>query len=85
MNLWKPKILDRYIMKKFIVSFFISILLIIGIVIIFDLSEKIDDFVKNEATLKEVIFDYYVHFVPYFMASQTLLVPVNTPGHCCES
>lgn len=67
MKIWKPLIIDRYIMKKFIVSFFISILLIIGIVIIFDLSEKIDDFVKNEATLKEVIFDYYVHFVPYFM------------------
>ena len=63
----KPKIIDRYIMKKFISTFFIALLLIIGIVIIFDISEKIDDFVSNEAPLKEIIFDYYVNFVPYFI------------------
>ena len=63
----KPKIIDRYIMKKFISTFFIALLLIIGIVIIFDISEKIDDFVANEAPLKEIIFDYYVNFVPYFI------------------
>lgn len=67
MKLWKPNILDRYIMKKFITSFFISLFLIIFIVVIFDLSEKIDDFVKNEAPIKAIIFDYYVNFIPYFM------------------
>ena len=45
----KPKILDAYIVKKFILTFFIALLLIIGIVIIFDISEKIDDFVSKEA------------------------------------
>lgn len=63
----KPKLIDRYIMKKFMLTFFIALLLIIGIVIIFDISEKIDDFVKNEAPLKAIIFQYYVNFVPYFM------------------
>lgn len=63
----KPRILDLYIMKKFIMTFFIALLLIIGIVIIFDISEKIDDFVSNEAPLSEIIFDYYVNFIPYFM------------------
>ncbi len=63
----KPRILDLYIMKKFIFTFFIALILIIGIVIIFDISEKVDDFVSNEAPLKEIIFDYYVNFTPYFM------------------
>ncbi len=63
----KPKILDAYIVKKFILTFFIALLLIIGIVIIFDISEKIDDFVSKEAPLRAIIFDYYVNFVPYFM------------------
>ena len=63
----KPRILDMYIIKKFISTFFVALLLIIGIVIIFDISEKIDDFVSNEAPLTEIIFDYYVNFVPYFM------------------
>lgn len=63
----KPKLIDMYIMKKFIMSFFVSLLLIIGIVIIFDISEKIDDFVKNEASLYDIIFKYYINFIPYFM------------------
>ena len=68
----RPKRLDAYIVKKFITTFFVALLLIIGIVIIFDISEKIDDFVSKEAPLKAVIFDYYVNFVPYFMNMSTL-------------
>ena len=63
----RPRKLDVYIVKKFIITFFVALLLIIGIVIIFDISEKIDDFVNKEAPLRAIIFDYYVNFVPYFM------------------
>ncbi len=63
----RPRKLDAYIVRKFISTFFIALILIIGIVIIFDISEKIDDFVSKEAPLKSIIFDYYVNFVPYFM------------------
>ena len=62
-----PKKIDLYIFKKFISTFFFAMLLIIGIVIIFDISEKIDDFVSKEAPLKAIIFDYYVNFIPYFI------------------
>ena len=41
----RPKKIDAYIVSKFITTFFIALLLIIGIVIIFDISEKIDNFV----------------------------------------
>lgn len=61
------KKIDSYISVRFMVTFFMMLLLIIGIVIIFDISEKIDDFVSNEAPLKSIIFDYYVNFVPYFI------------------
>ena len=63
----RPRKLDIYIVKKFISTFFVALILIIGIVIIFDISEKIDDFVEKEAPLRAIIFDYYVNFVPYFM------------------
>ena len=66
MNFYIKK-LDIYIAKKFILTFFVALLLIIGIVIIFDISEKIDYFVKNEAPLKAIIFDYYLNFIPYFV------------------
>lgn len=38
-----------------------------SIAIIFDLTEKMDDFFENQAPLKEIVFDYYLNFVPYFM------------------
>ena len=61
------KIIDRYIIKKFLGTFFFAITLIIVIVIVFDISEKVDDFVKNNAPLKEIIFNYYLNFIPYFI------------------
>ncbi len=63
----KPRKIDLYIIGKFISTFFVALLLIIGIVIIFDISERIDDFVEKEAPLRAIIFDYYVNFIPYFM------------------
>lgn len=60
------KKIDQYIIKKFLGTFFYALLLIICIVIIFDISEKIDDFLEREAPLKVIIFDYYFNFVPYF-------------------
>lgn len=62
-----PRKLDWYIFRRFILTFFFAMLLIIGIVIIFDISEKIDDFVANEAPLKDIVFYYYLNFVPYFI------------------
>lgn len=61
------KKLDWYIIRKFIATFFMALVLIIVIVIIFDISEKIDDFVQHEVPLKEIVFDYYLNFIPYFM------------------
>ena len=63
----RPRKLDIYIVKKFISTFFVALLLIIGIVIIFDISEKIDDFVSTNAPIEAIVFDYYLNFVPYFM------------------
>jgi len=62
-----PKKLDLYIVKKFMMTFFLALIFMIGIVIIFDISEKIDNFVAKEAPLKAIIFDYYLNFIPYFM------------------
>lgn len=59
--------IDKYIIRKFIGTYFFAILLIIGIVIIFDISEKIDDFVDKNAPLNEIVFNYYANFVPYYM------------------
>ncbi len=64
---FKITTIDKYIIKKFIGTYFFAIVLIIGIVIIFDISEKIDNFVDSNASIKEIVFDYYANFVPYYM------------------
>lgn len=59
--------IDRYIIKKFLGTFFYAISLIILIVIVFDLSEKVDNFLETNAPINEIIFDYYLNFIPYFV------------------
>lgn len=59
--------LDWYILRKFLGTFFFSILLIICIVIVFDISEKIEDFITHDVPLEEIVFDYYLNFIPYFI------------------
>ena len=60
------KRIDYYIIKKFLGSFFLAIALIISIAVVFDISEKIDDFMEHKAPLNAIIFDYYLNFIPYF-------------------
>jgi len=59
-------ILDLYIIKKFLGTFFFTIALIVAIAVVFDLSEKIDNFLENEAPFSKILFDYYLNFIPYF-------------------
>jgi lipopolysaccharide export system permease protein len=42
-------------------------ILIIVIVIVFDVSEKIGDFISREAPLNAIVFDYYMNFIPFFV------------------
>ncbi|MCD4790476.1 MAG: LptF/LptG family permease [Bacteroidales bacterium] len=61
------KKIDIYIIKKFLGTFFFAISLLIVIVVVFDISEKIDDFIEKEAPLKKILFSYYLNFIPYFV------------------
>ena len=61
------RILDRYIMRKFILTFLGSIVMIVGIIIIFDISEHIDDFVSRQAPLRAVVLDFYLNLIPYYV------------------
>jgi len=65
---FKISILDRYIIKKFLGTFFFALLMIIVITVVFDISEKIDDFIDKKAPLQAIVFDYYLNFIPYFVS-----------------
>ncbi len=57
--------IDFYIIKKFLGTYFFSIALIMAIATIFDFNERIDKFTSSHATWHEIIFDYYLNFIPY--------------------
>jgi len=67
------KIIDIYIIKKFLGTFFFALVLILTIAVVFDFAEKIDDFMENHAPVRAIIFDYYFNFIPYFA---TLFAPL---------
>ena len=66
MNFFKLKKLDRYIIKKFLGTYVFMLALIISIVVVFDINERLDRFISNQAPLREIIFDYYFNFIPFF-------------------
>lgn len=57
--------LDRYIMRKFLGTYFFSIILIISIAVVFDFSENSDKFTTNHAPFSELV-QYYSDFVPFY-------------------
>jgi lipopolysaccharide export system permease protein len=62
-----PKKIDWYIIRSFLGAFLLALGLFTIIIIIFDISEKIDEFVEKDVPLKEIIFGYYVNFVPFLL------------------
>ncbi len=62
------KILDWYILKKFLVTFLFAIIAITVIAVVIDISEKTDDFVKSGLPFSGIITKYYFGFVPFIIS-----------------
>ena len=65
---WRLKnplaIIDRYILGKFLGTYFLATILLLLVISMFDITEKLDAFLT--APLKETLFDYFASFLPYF-------------------
>ena len=57
------KILDRYIIKKFMSTFFFVVLIFTMISVVIDYSEKVEKFIEEPITRKEILLDYYPSFI----------------------
>lgn len=60
------KILDRYIIRKFLTTFFFMLGVIMLLAMVFDLSERLSDFINNDAPMSAIFLDYYVNFLIYY-------------------
>lgn len=58
------KILDIYIIKKFLGTYIFAIVIILAITIMLDINQKLDAFLK--APIGATVFDYFMNFLPYF-------------------
>lgn len=67
------KILDKYILKNLLLTFFYSLFLFAFISVVIDISEKTDDFVKSGLSTSQIFAEYYIGFIPHILA---LLFPL---------
>jgi len=61
------KIIDWYIIKKYLGTFLFTLGIFTVIIVVFDVSEKLDDFLKHEAPVKKIILEYYAGFIPFYL------------------
>lgn len=60
------KILDKFIIKKYLVTFFFMLGVIMLLAMVFDLAERMSEFIEKGAPIKSILLEYYVNFVIYF-------------------
>ncbi|MEQ8301770.1 MAG: LptF/LptG family permease [Cyclobacteriaceae bacterium] len=60
------KILDKYIIKKVLYTFFFVVLIIVAIVTVIDLAEKMDKFARNNLDAQSIL-GYYRDFLPWII------------------
>lgn len=68
-------IIDRYIIKKYLSTFLFTVGIFIIVIVVFDVSEKLDDFLKYKAPMSRVFLEYYaLGSIPFFLNMLTPLI-----------
>ncbi len=60
-------IIDRYIIRKYLGTFVFTMAIFTVVAVIFDISERLDDFMKRNAPLEKIVFEYYAGFIPFYL------------------
>ncbi len=61
------KVIDRHIIKKYLGTFVFTLGIFVVITVVFDISERLDNFLKGKAPLHDIVFQYYAGFVPFYL------------------
>lgn len=69
------KILDRYLVKKYLSTVIFVLLLVIMISMAIDVSDKVQSFISRPCTKGEILLDYYPGFMVHMIG---LLMPIFT-------
>jgi lipopolysaccharide export system permease protein len=60
-------VLDKYILRKFIINLFFSIGAFVIIFLVVDLIENVDKFIDRDAKAETVVL-YYIYYIPYIIS-----------------
>lgn len=63
----RSKIIDAYIIGKYLGTFVYTLAVFVVVIVIFDLSEKLDDFLGNDMTAWEIVTEYYAGSIPFYV------------------
>jgi lipopolysaccharide export system permease protein len=66
------KLLDRYIIKQVLSTFFFVMMILVAVIVVIDITEKVDKFNDHHLKLPEIV-GYYLDFVPWISG---LLTPI---------
>jgi len=58
------KLIDKYILKRFLGAFIFTVLIICAVILVIDITEKTEKFVKAQVTTEQII-GYYFDFIPW--------------------
>ena len=58
--------IDRYIIFKFLGTFFFMVLIILAVSVVIDVAEKIDDFIERKPPINLLVFSYYKNFMLFY-------------------
>jgi lipopolysaccharide export system permease protein len=61
------KVIDRYIIKKYLGTFVFTLGIFLVVMVIFDISEHLDNFLKYHSSLHDIVFKYYAGFIPFYL------------------
>ncbi len=68
------KRLTVYILARFLGNYALFLMLIMLLAVVFDISQKIDDFLSSGAPLSLIIGDYYIHFIAFYGTTFSALI-----------
>ncbi|MFT5165136.1 MAG: lipopolysaccharide export system permease protein [Saprospiraceae bacterium] len=67
------KKIDKYIIKKYLSTFFFTMLIFSMISVIIDFSNNIEDFIEEDVTIYQIVFEYYLNWMLWING---LLIPL---------
>src|ERR1700749_2755980 len=61
------RVIDRYIIRKYLGTFIFTLAIFSVVMVVFDVSEHLDNFLKKATTFHDIAFQYYAGFIPFYL------------------